>query len=82
VPRPERAPFVQDAIQRALATLATLPDSEEARDLRQQCLAIEQTAKAWAQHPPTPEEREAMTKKVLALHVLVTKVYRSSFSRR
>jgi hypothetical protein len=68
-----------NAIRQALATVSKLPESEEARELRDQCLAHEHIAEQWAREPPTPEEREALMKKVLALHVKVTKVHRSSF---
>jgi acyl-CoA reductase-like NAD-dependent aldehyde dehydrogenase len=78
VPRSKRTPSVLDAINQALTILARLPDTEEARDLREQCRAIEETAKEWARTPPTAEDREAMMKKVLAIHVLLTKVRRSS----
>lgn len=67
-----------DAIQQALATFARLPDSPEARALREQCLAVEATAKEWARVPPSVEDREAMMRKVLALHVAITKLRRKS----
>lgn len=78
VPRSKRTPSILDAVQQALAILARLPDTEEARDLREQCRAIEETAREWARTPPTAEDREALLKKVLAIHVLLTKVRRTS----
>jgi hypothetical protein len=67
-----------DAIHQAQATFAVLPDSPEAQDLRERCLAVEATAREWAHAPPTPEEREALMRKVLALHVAITKLRRRS----
>jgi hypothetical protein len=77
VPRSKRAPRVLDAIHQALATFAALPDSTEARNLREQCLAVEATAREWATVPPSPEDRDALMRKVLALHVAITKLRRT-----
>jgi hypothetical protein len=55
-----------------------LPDSKEVGDLKEQCLAIEDTVKQWARQEPSPEEREALMRKVLALHVAITRLRRRS----
>jgi hypothetical protein len=78
VTRSKRTPHVLDAIHQALATFATLRDSPEAEDLRRECLAIEETAKEWARVPPSPEDRDAMKRKVLAIHVALTRLGRRS----
>jgi hypothetical protein len=36
-------------------------------------------AEQWEREPPSIEEREALMKKILALHIVVIKVRRSSF---
>lgn len=74
----KRTALVSDAIRQALASLAILPNSEEALTLRERCLACQAVANEWSQTPPTPEEREAMMRKVIALHVAITKLRRKS----
>ncbi len=76
--RSKRIPTVLDAIGQALASLSRLPETDEARALRDECLACEAIAKEWARSPPTAAEREAMTRRVLALHVSITKLRRRS----
>jgi hypothetical protein len=68
---------VLDAIRQALAVLSTLPESQETSELRDRCLAYEHIAEQWAREPPAPEEREALMKRVLTLHVLVCRVRQS-----
>jgi hypothetical protein len=77
-PRSKRTPCVLDAIDQAFVTFTRVPNTPEAQELRAQCLAIEATARQWAKVPPSGEEREAMARKVLALHVAITKLRRSS----
>ena len=72
----KRMSLVLDAVQIALGQLAKLPNSPEVEDLRTKALAYEKEAKHWSEKPPTSEQREAMMKKVLALHVAVTKLAR------
>ncbi len=67
-----------DAIGKALASLRILPDSQEARVLREECLAWERMAKDWEHSPPTAEERETAMKKVVALHVAISRLRRES----
>lgn len=76
--RTKKTPRVLDAIHQALATFASLPDSPQARELREECLAVEATAREWALAPPSAEDREEMMRKVLALHIAITKLRRST----
>ena len=75
----ERTHVVLAAIATALEAASALPDSPEARELRDRGLALEKATKQWEDASPTAGEREGMMKKVLALHTAVTKVKRSSF---
>jgi hypothetical protein len=82
VRRPTQSPArrispVLDAIRKALAVVSTLPESQEVSELRDRCLAYEHIAEQWAREPPAPEEREALMKRVLTLHVLVCRVRKS-----
>jgi hypothetical protein len=70
---------VLDAIRQASAVVSSLPESEVARQLDDECQAYERTAEQWEREPPSVEEREALMKKILALHIVVIKVRRSSF---
>jgi hypothetical protein len=70
----KRTSLVLDAIDLALAQLAKMPDSVEVRAWRVKAVAYEADAKDWSLAPPTAEQREAMMKKILGLHVAVTKL--------
>jgi len=74
----KRTILLIDAVKQALASLDVLPDTNEARLLRKECLSWEQVAKDWAHAPPTPEERERAMKKVVALHVAIARLRRES----
>jgi hypothetical protein len=78
VPRTRPTSRALDAIHQALATFAALPDSPNAHELREQYLAIEVTAREWARVPPSPEDRDLLIRKVLALHVAITKLRRTT----
>jgi hypothetical protein len=80
--RPTQSPArrtspVLDAIRQALAVVSSLPESQEVSELRDRCLAYEHIAEQWAREPPAAEEREAMMKRVLTLHVLLCRVRQS-----
>lgn len=79
MPLAKQIPSVLDAIRQALLVVSNLPESDEARQLGDQCLACEHIAERWAQQPPTPDEREALMKKVLSLQIKVTRARRSTF---
>lgn len=70
---------VLDAIRQASAVVSSLPESEVARQLGDECEAYERAAERWEQEPPSVEERETLMRKILALHIVVTRVRRSSF---
>ncbi len=67
------------AIAQALSMIGRLPESEQVRELRNGCLACQHIVQNWAHGSPTPEEREDLMKRVLALQVLVTRAYRSCY---
>jgi hypothetical protein len=75
---PPKRLSVLDAIRQALTLLARLPDSEEAHELRDRCLAYEHVAEQWDDETPGPDERETLMKNVLALQVTVARLHRSS----
>lgn len=72
----KRTALVIDAIRLAVDSLAVLPDSEDARELRASCCALRSAVEAWNVAPPSAEEREQTMRKVVALHVAVTKLRR------
>lgn len=74
----KRTILLGDAVRQGLASLDVLPDTNEARLLRNECLSWEQVAKDWVLAPPTPEERERAMKKVIALHVAIARLRRES----
>ena len=53
-----------------------MPDSPEVRALKATAAKLQAEAEAWTDKPPTYEEREAMMKKVLGLHVAATRLAR------
>jgi hypothetical protein len=69
--------FLVDSIEVVLQVLATAADDPEVIALRERALEYDRTLKAWSQNPPTPEDRDAMMKKVLRLHVDAAKLRRS-----
>jgi hypothetical protein len=75
---PPKRLTVLDAIRQALTLLARLPDSEQAHELRDRCLAYEHVAEQWDDEPPSPDEREILMKSVLSLQVMVAKLHRGS----
>ena len=74
--RSTRTNLVLGAISRALDSLSVLPDSEQARRLREECLACQAAAKEWETTSPSAEERETMMRRAVALHVAITKMGR------
>ncbi len=63
-----------DSIVVVLRALATMPSTPEVRELVDRALDSERMVKAWPRQPPTPDEREAMMRKVLGLHTALTKL--------
>jgi len=76
LPRPQRLSLALKSILAASEVLAKLPDSPEVIALRATAAKLQAEAETWPEKPPTYEEREAMMKKVLVLHVAATKLAR------
>jgi hypothetical protein len=62
-------------VLRRLSTLRSSPDVE---DLRLKAESHLQKAQLWPHSKPTPEEREMLMKRVLAIHVAVAKLERQT----
>ncbi len=65
----KRVVVVLEAIDLTLRGLAHAPDGPAERELRQTAVACAKEAEGWRQRPPSGEEREALMKRVLAVHV-------------
>ncbi len=63
-----------DSVVSILRALATMPSTPEVRDLAHRALDCERKVKTWVEHPPTPDERETMMKRVLGLHTALAKL--------
>lgn len=75
---PSRLVVVRDAIDVVLRHLEALPPSDRREQLRawvQDCLL---EAEQWRASTPTAREREGLMKRLLALHVAVTKIERDA----
>jgi hypothetical protein len=66
--------LVIEAANVILRHLGEIPDGVEVRALREQTLDCIQEAAAWKSARPTAQIREAMMKRVLALHVEVKRL--------
>lgn len=73
-----RIAFALDAIAAALEALATVPDGDDKLRLVAEARACERKVQAWRDSPPAIEEREAVMKKVLSLHVAVARLRRAA----
>lgn len=80
MPISKRTALALDAVRLALASLRVMPDSKEARALREACVSWERVVKDWEHSAPTAEDRERAMKRLVALHVAVTKLRRRSES--
>jgi hypothetical protein len=60
---------------KALASLGRAPDSSEVHALREECLTYLSAAKGWTRRPPTLD-RDALSRKVSALHVAIARLPR------
>ncbi len=65
---------VLEAIDLTLERLALVPDGPEARELHQATLACAKVAEGWRNKAPSAEQREALMKRVLALHVAASRL--------
>jgi hypothetical protein len=73
-----RLSVLRDAIGVILRALAVLPSSAEFEELKVKAEGCLNEVKGWSRSPPPPEERDQMSKRVLKLHVELTKWDRSS----
>jgi hypothetical protein len=69
---------VQDAIDVVLRHLECLPTSDRAELLRAWVQDCMRETEQWSVSPPTDREREGLMKRILALHVAVTKLERDA----
>jgi hypothetical protein len=67
---------VTDAINIVLRNLAQVPDAPEARTLREKAATCLEEAKEWKDKHPSVDQREALMKKVLGLHVAASRLGR------
>lgn len=73
-PKTKRTVVALEALEDALAQLAQLPESAEGDALLVKGFALQREVKGWADNPATPDQREAMMKKVLALHIAISRL--------
>jgi len=66
--------LVRDAIEIVLRRLSTLPPSPEVEELRARVEQYLRETDGWSASPPTVEEWEKMTKRVVGLHTAVAKL--------
>jgi len=66
--------LVIDAVNIVLRHLGEHPDGAEARELRDKALGYIEEVAMWSTAKPSVEKREALMKKVLALHVEVKRL--------
>ena len=74
MPDSTRTSAVRHALHYVEERLAKLPDSPEARDLRDRAAEYVALVEAWPGTKPGKEEREAMMRRVLALHIAAGKL--------
>jgi hypothetical protein len=65
---------VHEALEVVLRRLAALPLTPEVFDLRARAEKFKREAEGWATAKPTVEAREKLMKRVLKLHVDVSKI--------
>ena len=70
----KRTVVALEALEVALVELAKLPESAETEALVTRGFEHSREVKAWADKVPTPEQREALMKKVLGLHMAVSRL--------
>ena len=75
-PKTKRTVVALDALEEALSILAGLPESPESEALVQKGFVLQREIKAWSDSPPSSEAREAMMRRVLALHIAISQLAR------
>ena len=73
-PKTKRTIVALEALEVALAELSKLPETAETESLLLRGFQLQREVKAWADKPATPVQREAMMKKVLSLHVAISRL--------
>jgi hypothetical protein len=68
--------LVVDAVNVVLKNLGQVKDNAEGRTLEELGFAYIQQAEGWKDHPPAVEQREALMRKVLALHIAASRIRR------
>jgi acyl-CoA reductase-like NAD-dependent aldehyde dehydrogenase len=74
----KRTSVVLSALQVTLRHLSEIPDSPEADALKRAVADCEREAREWRTTSPTAQQREALMKRVLALHLSVAKLGREA----
>ncbi|MGO9836830.1 MAG: hypothetical protein ACLP1X_21765 [Polyangiaceae bacterium] len=69
---------IREAVEVVLRRLEYLPHSDARDQLRSRIQDCAQEAEMWSASWPTPREMDTLMKRVLALHVEVTKVERAA----
>lgn len=80
VSRSTRLAIVRKALDDAIARLDEIPATTETRRLRVRAMTYYGALQRWQTTPPSVEQREALVKVVLELHVAVMHAARSSGS--
>lgn len=71
-----RLSVLRDAMTVVLRRLAILPPSAEVEALKAQAEACEKETKGWSRSPPTHEDRDRLSKRLLQLHAEVARLER------
>jgi hypothetical protein len=74
----KRVALAVDSIAAVVAALASIPDSDAKQRLISDAHACEREVLEWPQQPPSDEQREALMKRVLSLHIQVADLRRRS----
>jgi len=69
---------IREAVEVVLGRLECLPPSDAREQLRSRIQDCAQDAEMWSASWPTPREMDVLTKRVLSLHVEVTKAERAT----
>mgnify|MGYP001194032952 CR=1 FL=1 len=76
MPRSKRSPLVAKAIRTANEQLAKMPSSPEVLALKGVISAIQEEVAVWEATPPASDQREGVMKRVLAIHLAITRLAR------
>jgi hypothetical protein len=76
MPRNKPFPAITKAIRTAAEQLARMPSSPEVLSLKSVMSAIQEEVDGWAATAPAAEKREGVMKRVLAVHLAITRLAR------